>query len=163
MTSGRFKRISNELASIESTKKVDENGNVEYHLTDYIKIKIVDDTLRVMKAEIKGLLDFKHEDRTFELLINLPEGYPFNPPDVKFITKISHPNVVKHTGRILGLSRDWSPAMSVGEILMNIYCLLGPPSLAKEYIDYNGSWESFRNYMGPEVCSYGEFITDELD
>ena len=127
MNSRRFKRITKELA-ISSTKKVDENGNVEFHLTDYIKMKIVDDNLTEMKAEIKGPLDSQYQGQIFELLITFPENYPFYAPSVKFITKISHPDIDEETGDIcVDFYKSWFPTLYVGSILMQIYCLLGSP------------------------------------
>ncbi|MEE6462224.1 hypothetical protein FKM82_001524 [Ascaphus truei] len=36
----------------------------------------------------------------FQLEIKIPETYPFNPPKVRFITKIWHPNISSVTGAI---------------------------------------------------------------
>ena len=37
---------------------------------------------------------------SFKLGIRIPETYPFNPPHVKFETKIWHPNISSVTGAI---------------------------------------------------------------
>jgi len=36
----------------------------------------------------------------FEVDILIPKGYPFDPPKVKFNTKIWHPNISSQTGAI---------------------------------------------------------------
>ena len=141
MNSRRFKRITKELA-ISSTKKVDENGNVEFHLTDYIKMKIVDTNFTEMKAEIKGPVDSQYQGRIFELLVTFPEEYPFRAPDVKFITEISHPDISEETGEICAdFYKGWASGMFVGSILMSIYCLLGSPSEVNTDKDSNESSE----------------------
>lgn len=39
-------------------------------------------------------------DGLFKLEIKIPETYPFNPPKIKFITRIWHPNISSVTGAI---------------------------------------------------------------
>ena len=134
MNSRRFKRITKELA-ISSTKNVDENGNVEFHLTDYIKMKIVDDNLTEMKAEIKGPVGSKYQGRIFEVLVTFPEDYPYSAPDVKFITEISHPDVDEEGAICADFYNGWVSGMVVGGILMTVYCLLGSPSDADKDLD----------------------------
>ena len=151
MESRSIKRITGELSAYKSTKKVDENGNVEFHLTDYIKMKIVDDNLTEMKAEIKGPVDSQYQGQTFETLITFPENYPFSAPTVKFITKISHPDVEEESGMVCGDPyKGWLSGMFVGSILMQIYCLLGSKSVTN---------------MGPKVQSQKceNFLEESLD
>ena len=163
MNSRRFKRITNELA-ISSTKNVDENGNVEFHLTDYIKMKIVDDNLTEMKAEINGPLDSQYQGRIFELLITFPENYPFRAPDVKFITEISHPDIDAETGTICAdFYKGWTSNMVVGSILMSIYCLLGSPSDANIDKDSNESSENADKYPVDFISDILSLMEDPLD
>ena len=139
MDSRRLKRITKELA-MHFRMKEGENGDVEFHLTDYIKMKVVDDSLTEMKVEIKGPLDSQYQGRMFELLITYPENYPFCPPDVKFITKISHPDINEETGTICeDFYKGWVSTMQVVGILMQIYCLLGSPSDANTDEDSDDS------------------------
>ena len=128
MESRRFKRITNELAAIKSARKVDKNGNVEFQLTDYIKMKMIDVNLTEMKAEIKGPVGSKYQGRIFEVLVTFPEKYPFRAPDVKFITEISHPDVDEEGAICADFYKGWVATMQVGSILMAVYCLLGSPS-----------------------------------
>ena len=44
------------------------------------------------KASFKGPSDTPYENGIFHLNIVFPENYPFQPPKVKFITKIYHCN-----------------------------------------------------------------------
>ena len=41
-----------------------------------------------------------YEGGVFVVDIVIPDGYPFEPPKMKFMTKIWHPNVSSQTGAI---------------------------------------------------------------
>lgn len=59
------------------------------------------------------------EGGTFQINIDIPSGYPFEPPKMKFVTKIWHPNISSQTGAIC-LVRDRAPP-SRSYTYMNIY------------------------------------------
>lgn len=42
---------------------------------------------------MQGPSDTPFEGGTFELVINVPEQYPLVPPNVRYRTKVFHPNV----------------------------------------------------------------------
>lgn len=65
-----------------------------------IKIELANDTWTDLKGEIAGPPDTPYEGGKFALEIKVPETYPFNPPKVKFVTKIWHPNISSVTGAI---------------------------------------------------------------
>ena len=45
-------------------------------------------------ATIRGPVDSYYEGYSFDLAIHVPQEYPMVPPDIKFKTKIFHPNVL---------------------------------------------------------------------
>ena len=54
---------------------------------------MVNDNFTDLRGEIVGPPDTPYEQGTFVLEIKVPETYPFNPPKVRFQTKIWHANI----------------------------------------------------------------------
>jgi len=80
--------------------------------------------------------------------IKIPDTYPFNPPKVRFVTKIWHPNISSVTGAIcLDILKDqWAAAMTLRTVLLSLQALLAAPEpddpqdavVARQYSDnYN--------------------------
>lgn len=91
-----------------------------------IKVELVNDSFTELKGEIAGPPDTPYEGGNFILEIKVPETYPFNPPKVRFITKIWHPNISSVTGAIcLDILKDqWAAAMTLRTVLLSLQALL---------------------------------------
>ncbi|XP_064394244.1 ubiquitin-conjugating enzyme E2-22 kDa-like [Halichondria panicea] len=92
-----------------------------------IKVEIINDhDLTKLRGFITGPPDTPFEGGKFILDIQIPESYPFNPPKVKFVTKIWHPNISSVTGAIcLDILKDqWAAAMTLRTVLLSIQALL---------------------------------------
>jgi len=61
---------------------------------------VVDGQLRHLKASVQGPEGTVYEGGVFQVDIQIPNAYPFEPPKMKFITKIWHPNISSQTGAI---------------------------------------------------------------
>ncbi|ETL83760.1 hypothetical protein, variant 1 [Phytophthora nicotianae] len=83
-----------------------------------------EDTIMRWKAYIRGPKDTPFEDRCFELAIQTTPLYPMEPPKMKFITKIFHPNVHFKDGSICLdiLKREWSPAWTLRVSNVLLFC-----------------------------------------
>ena len=90
---------------------------------------INNNNLFIWKANFKGPSDTPYENGIFHLNIVFPENYPFQPPKVKFITKIYHCNINSKGGICLDiLKNEWSPALTISKVLLSISSLLNEPN-----------------------------------
>lgn len=81
------------------------------------------------KGYILGPDDTAYSGGKFEIDIVLTSSYPFEPPKMKFNTKIWHPNVSSQTGAICLdiLKKEWSPALTIKTALISVQALLAAP------------------------------------
>uniref|UniRef100_A0A1B6CT36 E2 ubiquitin-conjugating enzyme n=1 Tax=Clastoptera arizonana TaxID=38151 RepID=A0A1B6CT36_9HEMI len=91
-----------------------------------IRLELIDDNYTELKGEITGPPETPYEGGNFVLEIKIPETYPFNPPKVRFITKIWHPNISSVTGAIcLDILKDqWAAAMTLRTVLLSLQALM---------------------------------------
>ncbi|KAI3387549.1 hypothetical protein SNEBB_006264 [Seison nebaliae] len=94
-----------------------------------ITITPMNDNIMKLEGTIRGPPDTPYTDGIYRLMIDVPDSYPFTPPQVKFITKIWHPNISSVTGVICLdiLGEQWAAAMSIRTILLSIQLLMSCP------------------------------------
>lgn len=80
-------------------------------------------------AFINGPPDTPYLGGKFQLRIIVPQSYPHNPPTVKFITKVCHPNVHFKNGDIcLDVLKDnWTPIWTLESTCRAVVTLLSVP------------------------------------
>lgn len=110
-----------------------------------ITVFLVNDNYNHWKAVIKGSDDSPYQGGKYQIDIVLGDKYPYNPPKMKFDTKIWHPNISSQTGAIcLDILKDeWTPALSIRTALLSLQALMTAPEptdpqdavVAKEYMD----------------------------
>ncbi|KAJ8605383.1 hypothetical protein CTAYLR_002395 [Chrysophaeum taylorii] len=87
----------------------------------------------------------------FTIELKLPAEYPFKAPQVKFLTKIYHPNIKTDTGEICNdvLVARWGPTLNIRYTLETIQQLLMQPNaehplepdIAQEYMERRADFE----------------------
>jgi len=80
-------------------------------------------------ATIVGPKGTPYEGGVFMLTVEFPIDYPFKAPKVSFVTRIYHPNINKNGAICLDILKDqWSPALTIGSVLLSICSLLNDPN-----------------------------------
>ena len=116
----------------------------EFQVGEYVNISAGPEGENIFHwiATIFGPKDSPYEDGIFKLEIDFPQGYPFKPPKIKFVTKIYHPNINSSGSICLDiLQGQWSPALTISKTLISICSLLTDPnpddplvgSIARQY------------------------------
>lgn len=89
--------------------------------------------LKKSHKAIQGPDGTPYEKGIFKLEITIPERYPIEPPQVRFVTFVYHPNI-DSGGRIclnilvMPPKGSWNPALNVSTVLTSIQSLLAEPN-----------------------------------
>ncbi|XP_072553592.1 ubiquitin-conjugating enzyme E2 T [Salminus brasiliensis] len=92
-----------------------------------------DENLENIQAQIIGGSSTPYEGGVFDLEIKVPDRYPFEPPQVRFLTPIYHPNI-DSAGRIcldalkLPPKGAWRPSLNISTVLSSIQLLMAEPN-----------------------------------
>jgi ubiquitin-conjugating enzyme E2 D len=113
-----IKRINKELEKILKEPPSNCSANI-----------IDPDNIAEWQGMILGPKDTPYENGMFKLKINFPSLYPMKPPQVKFITKIYHPNIDEDGNICLDILRkEWAPSLTITKVLLSICSLLADPN-----------------------------------
>ncbi len=113
-------RIQREFKEVIKSEEVKNSG---------VQLELVGDNFTDLVGIIAGPEDSPYQGGVYRLEIKIPETYPFNPPKVRFVTKIWHPNISSVTGAIcLDILKDqWAAAMTLRTVLLSLQALLTAP------------------------------------
>jgi len=108
------------------------------------------DSMERFEGELRGPPGTPYEGGIFRLDIKLCGQYPFSPPQMRFKTKIWHPNISSQSGAIcLDILKDaWSPALSLKTAMLSLQALLCSPEpkdpqdavVARQYLNEPETW-----------------------
>eukprot|EP00612_Vaucheria_litorea_P001271 CAMPEP_0171456642 /NCGR_PEP_ID=MMETSP0945-20130129/3043_1 /TAXON_ID=109269 /ORGANISM="Vaucheria litorea, Strain CCMP2940" /LENGTH=232 /DNA_ID=CAMNT_0011982099 /DNA_START=22 /DNA_END=717 /DNA_ORIENTATION=- len=93
----------------------------------------IDESLNHLRAQVKGPQDTPYSKGIFYLDIQVPTRYPFDPPKVRFLNRIYHPNIDVN-GRIcldtlkMPPSGSWAPSINIPTLLTTIRTLMAHPN-----------------------------------
>ncbi|XP_076370997.1 uncharacterized protein LOC143256957 isoform X2 [Tachypleus tridentatus] len=114
--SWRAKRLRNELKSLKSDPP------------EGIEATPLDRMCCHWQASISGPSESPYEGGSFFLYLQIPTSYPMEPPVVRFVTKVFHPNVSRHGDIGLdSITHNWSLALTISKVLISIQSLLTDP------------------------------------
>ncbi|CAH2229376.1 ubiquitin-conjugating enzyme E2 T-like [Pararge aegeria] len=124
MSSARTNRLTREIKSLED--------NPPWGI---ICKPVKADVLDELRVKMLGPKSSPYEKGKFELVINVPDKYPFEPPQVKFITSVYHPNIDKGGRICMNMlkmptkgSSGWQPTITIETLLISIQSLLANPN-----------------------------------
>uniref|UniRef100_A0AC34G8L2 UBC core domain-containing protein n=1 Tax=Panagrolaimus sp. ES5 TaxID=591445 RepID=A0AC34G8L2_9BILA len=119
------KRIMNDLTELEEKPM---KG---------IYVGAANDHIHELFAVIEGPKDTVYESGIFFVDVFLPQSYPFQPPQLKFRTRIYHPHIdLNGVVSLNSISKEWKPKMTLLNIfealisLLHVYDLEEPSMLS---------------------------------
>jgi len=97
---------------------------------------------------ITGGANTVYEGLTFKMSLKFPTSYPFEAPQVTFVTPCFHPNVDQYGNICLDILKEkWSAVYNVRTILLSIQSLLGDPNLDSPLNGHAASiWSNVAEY-----------------
>ncbi|KAI9697766.1 MAG: hypothetical protein M1836_004442 [Candelina mexicana] len=121
-TTTTTKRLLHELSAAQSSLPNDSLLSLS---------PISETNLLHWEAVLRGIPHTAYEGGLWKLRIDIKEGYPHKPPEIRFLTRVCHANVNFVTGEICLdlLKENWSPAYTIASTLESVRILLGEPEM----------------------------------
>ncbi|CEO97498.1 E2 ubiquitin-conjugating enzyme [Plasmodiophora brassicae] len=118
-------RLARELRDVvQSTRATDSHDHDRIYL-----FPVDTDDLTRWRAFLPGPPGTPYEGVFFELALTATSTYPVEPPKIKFVTPIFHPNINYKTGEICLdiLKAEWSPVWTLLSACRAISAMLSNP------------------------------------
>ena len=117
-----------------SRRILQEVNNTELFNVNYLTFVKRHDQIDTIDVYFDGPAGTIYENQRFHFEANLPQDYPFRPPNVVCKTDVIHPNIYQG-GVCMDILKDcWSPAMTIPTLFIQIYSLFHCSDLT-----YNGN------------------------
>ena len=88
---------------------------------------IYNEHITMWTVYLTGPKDTNYEGLVYELVVWLPEEYPFKPPHVSFKSKIFHPNIPESGLFMLLDEKKWCPVLTMSKLFLSIQGILSIP------------------------------------
>jgi ubiquitin-conjugating enzyme E2 D/E len=113
---------------MRATRLRSDIRSLDLDATEGIDAVALDNQLFHWQASILGPAGSPYEGGKFFLYIVIPVSYPMFPPQVRFLTKILHPNVSRHGDVGIDIiQHNWSLALTISKLLLSVQSLLTDP------------------------------------
>lgn len=154
-----------------------ELRSLEIQPVEGFKVKLVNDNnLFEWEVGIFGPPDTIYQGGYFKAIMKFPRDYPYNPPKLRFVNKMWHPNV--YTNGVICISilhppvddptsgelscERWNPIQNVRTILLSVISLLNEPNIFspanvdasvmyRKWRDSNGQDKEYENIVREQV------------
>lgn len=146
-----------------------EIKTIKSNSPDNIKIFVENDIYN-WEAVIIGSKDTFYEDLELHLNIHIPDSYPSNPPVIKFISNVWHPNISQDGEICVSTLKNygWTPVLTILKTLISINSLLDDPNtddplnseasrMLKDYRNGNDG----QSYIDEDECEYSDYESSD--
>ena len=95
-----------------------------------VNIDLVNDSIVNWNVKIEGPAGTPYEGGSFIVNVDFSDNYPFKCPNMKFVTKIYHPNIKTETGEICAeaIKNSWVPTLNAQFIIKMLVELISNPN-----------------------------------
>ncbi|VUZ54409.1 unnamed protein product [Hymenolepis diminuta] len=130
------------------------------------KVTLVDESnLFVWDVAIFGPPQTLYEGGYFKARLSFPHDYPYNPPTMRFISQMFHPNIFENGNVCISIlhspgedmysdehpSEQWNPTQSVRTILLSVISLLNEPNInSAAHVDASVAYRKWIESEGRE-------------
>lgn len=143
------------------------------------RVKLIsDDDLFQWEVALFGPPDTLYQGGYFKACVKFPQDYPYNPPTVRFLSKVWHPNVYENGDLCISILHPpvddpqsgelpcerWNPTQNVRTILLSVVSLLNEPNtfspanvdasvMYRRWKDSKGKDKEYENIIKKQVTA----------
>lgn len=169
-------RMAREANSAATKALQQELKGLQKEPLEGFTVQLVNDNLFEWEVAIFGPPNTLYQGGYFKSNIKFPIDYPYNPPSVRFTTKMWHPNIYENGDVCISIlhppvddptntelpSEKWNPAQNVRTVMMSIISLLNEPNtfspanvdasvMYRRYVDSKGADKEYENIIKKQV------------
>lgn len=133
-----LKKVSYPIVATICSIKQNNINNVSINSADMSGLELPKNAKLIFPQGSNHVMDFElilvpdegiYRDGMFLFSFQVPQSYPHDPPKVKCLTKVFHPNIDVEGNVCLNILReDWSPVLSISSVIYGLLFLLLDPN-----------------------------------